>query len=1330
MAFSQVTYSAAFINSLLTKLKVGNRRGIHLNALPGRHRSRLDLKDLDIVSERLSEDFLSELTEKPEFSFEISFDGVAINDLKDKEKEELFLLARKLDNMTYESEDQFLEFGIKNFGVGYPLLVRRDANDPTKVIKAPIIIWKLEIEKSARKTNSWKLTRDENSPIVLNELLRNHILFDSQIGIDQISDEVLQDSLVDGQELAKICKDLLSQLNIRNVADNSLKVRVEKCPGKEKIETLAANDAWIQWSGVFGLYKARKESIIRRNEELLKSLEAFQTEKLELEPFQTSTVSAVETDPSKEELINTLTSNEVKLIQGPPGTGKSQALTAIITNVLDSGGRCLVVCEKKTALDVVYRNLEKTGLADYCIVIDDVNKDRAEVVKKARSRMDALGASRDLIALSGYRSGDFRKKYDKFVKMRDDFNNKHAALFSKVLGETTWKDAVGIFVRTAKKSEYKLLKDLLQYEKFLLTGEEFGRLRDLIIEADGLFNSFDCNSLTALKKLHSLRFDEKFTRAALDDLEGFCKKEIEIYSGLKEIVSQLDAGFISVGAFSVLREGDLDRGLKAFNVSLRNIESAIESLRSAIALATSVEALPLKNSITDIVKGWFDKKTKRLVEKKRDAIRSIREYNGLLMGLSDDALQTVEVSDELVVKDVLRDVCKTKVLIERSIERLISLKSLLYSITGAESLLLGLPAVYDGQETRTFLKTCNVSDYFDHLKERQGSVLLLQRELGSYECFHRWRHFELRLNEAEHSLIDCLISQNCESWEDAFISWFLYGVLSQYEKTIGSLNIHGDDLVAVSNLYEELQKDQLKKIHAFWNHELGEEKSRYDQKGNFNLLYNLRKNKISSRANPLRKIIHSNFELFTKVFPVVLTNPDAADSILPLKMGLFEAVVFDEASQLRIEDTFTSFIRGQYKFVAGDKHQMPPSNYFESVGDSSAESAATDDEVFSVEEMERELALSESLLDYANNLPDKSFSYLDYHYRSQHPALIEFSNAAFYGGNLIPFPELEEYCPIQLIQVDGACIDNKNEEEVSEVLRILNEEIHQNPKGKYPSIGIATFNLKQRNEITDALNLRSATDPVFGSKLEGIKESGFFVKNLENIQGDEMDIVIISTTYGRGADRRFSERFGPVNLERGYKLLNVLVTRAKYKIYVCTSIPKAKYGDYAGIIEASGNNRKGILYAYLAYADAVSRNDKDEISSILKNLKENSYDHPRNQLLQDTGLTESPFEQEVYEALRERFSETQVIPQYKTGGFRIDFVVTANPRVKVAIECDGKSYHSSRQAYAYDVYRQAELEKMGFKVYRIWSTKWWHNHEKEIEEMFNFINQAKVSDAP
>jgi very-short-patch-repair endonuclease len=263
----------------------------------------------------------------------------------------------------------------------------------------------------------------------------------------------------------------------------------------------------------------------------------------------------------------------------------------------------------------------------------------------------------------------------------------------------------------------------------------------------------------------------------------------------------------------------------------------------------------------------------------------------------------------------------------------------------------------------------------------------------------------------------------------------------------------------------------------------------------------------------------------------------------------------------------------------------------------------------------------------------------------------------------------------------------------------------------------------QRNLILELIRVKSQNNPEAAAIIDNlIANKNFFVKNLENIQGDEKDIIIISTTFGKSRDGCFIQNFGPLTQEKGYKLLNVIITRAKHQLYVCTSIPTESYLRYSEEITNRGNKGKGIFYAYLAYAKAVAEGNTEQIDSILELLLKNCSDTSGHLF----DVIESPFEQEVFDYLVEYLGHKRIKTQYHCGGFRIDIVI--EPVIpdypKIAIECDGAAYHCSPEAFAWDTFRQKQLEANGFIFYRIWSANWWENTEVEVQSLINFIEKC------
>ncbi|MFK7906180.1 MAG: AAA domain-containing protein, partial [Chitinophagales bacterium] len=620
-----------------------------------------------------------------------------------------------------------------------------------------------------------------------------------------------------------------------------------------------------------------------------------------------------------------------------------------------------------------------------------------------------------------------------------------------------------------------------------------------------------------------------------------------------------------------------------------------------------------------------------------------------------------------------------------------------------------------------------------------------KKAFKDYLPFANWQRFYVHCEELQQAVVKALVEVKAEDWKVAFEGWYFHWTLGRNEST----QTPKDDqaLKSLRAYLTNIEELQIPKILKAWHRYQHKSVRKFNDRAthtSVKRLYNKRGSK-GQRRNSLRKIINADFDLFTDFFPVTLVNPVVCSSIIPLKKDLFDVVIFDEASQLRLEDTFPALMRGRHKVVSGDTHQMPPTSYFASSKTMLIDLAESDEDATDFEQVDSDdsdLAEKESLLEYAEDTGYQR-SFLDFHYRSRHPDLIAFSNAAFYGSRLVPMPAQKDYQAIELIEVEGLYHKSINKEEAERVLELLlgmvvlpneNQNENKNEKtveGKWeavdevPSVGVATFNLHQRNYILERLQELKLVDEVAAGKIAALERKGLFVKNLENVQGDERDVIIISTTFGKREDGRFLQLFGPINQAKGYKLLNVIVTRAKEKVYVVTSIPQDFYNQYAVQMEERGNTGRTCLYAYISYAKALTLGNRELKESILEKLAEHcsepEFEHYALQ-------SDSPFIDEVAKRLAAFIHSERIQRNFQCGGFVVDIAILPvegelNQTIW-AIECDGAKAHKSEEAYMHDVYREVQLERLGFRLHRIYAANWWMDAEGSLKALVGVLENG------
>ncbi len=445
---------------------------------------------------------------------------------------------------------------------------------------------------------------------------------------------------------------------------------------------------------------------------------------------------------------------------------------------------------------------------------------------------------------------------------------------------------------------------------------------------------------------------------------------------------------------------------------------------------------------------------------------------------------------------------------------------------------------------------------------------------------------------------------------------------------------------------------------------------------------------------PLRLTMKKCLNAVHAIKPCFMMSPQTVAQLLDADTAKFDLILFDEASQLPTEDAVGAIIRGKQLVVVGDPKQLPPTNFF----------AVASGQV-NVEKDEDGLPLfddSQSILEevMSSGVPS---SRLKWHYRSAHESLITFSNVSFYDSDLYTFPSVEtdSYDSGLHFEFVAEGVYEGKGLNIAEARRVADAVVEHAKKNPQVSLGVGTFNMRQQLAIQDELEQRRREDPTLESFFDRSKREPFFVKNLENIQGDERDVIFLSVTYAKAHDGKLRYNFGPLNGENGWRRMNVLVTRSKKLMRVFSSI-KAEDINLA----ATASRGAKLLRDFLMYAEH-KRLDSPIVSAINE--------------------TESPFEREVFEELSKR--GLSLIPQVGASGYRIDFGVTDNEakgKFICGIECDGVSYHSSETARDRDRLRQQVLEGRGWEIHRVWSTDWFKDRSGQIERLLTLIEQSRM----
>lgn len=459
------------------------------------------------------------------------------------------------------------------------------------------------------------------------------------------------------------------------------------------------------------------------------------------------------------------------------------------------------------------------------------------------------------------------------------------------------------------------------------------------------------------------------------------------------------------------------------------------------------------------------------------------------------------------------------------------------------------------------------------------------------------------------------------------------------------------------------------------------------------------------RHMPVSQLLARTAPVAQALKPCFMMSPLSVSQFLAPDMR-FDVVIFDEASQVRPCDAVNALYRGRAMIVAGDQKQLPPMTFWDPTSDDGDEWS------------EDALADFDSVLDLAKGAGAFRSLSLRWHYRSRHEHLIAFSNHRFYGGELVTFPsptEAADDLGVRLLPVEGVYRRGTSRDNVLEAHAVA-ERVFAHAERGARSIGVVAFSEAQASLIEEVLRQdERREDTRFAELFSGDRLDGLFVKNLENVQGDERDVVIFSVGYGPDEHGKLTLNFGPINREGGWRRLNVAITRARERVEVICSFDPQRL--------ARGSSNRGVdeLQRYLDFAangPPVLAIDAGRGAGAGAGA--------------GAGEPESPFEEAVLRTLRSWGHD--VVAQVGTAGYRIDMAVrhpTQPGRFALGVECDGAMYHSAHVARDRDRLREQVLGGLGWTLHRIWGPSWYRDRSGEERRLREAIERALLAaDAP
>lgn len=1045
------------------------------------------------------------------------------------------------------------------------------------------------------------------------------------------------------------------------------------------------------------------------------------------------------------------------VLEGPPGTGKSQTITNLIAHTLAKGKTVLFVSEKMAALEVVHRRLNQIGLGPFCLELHSSKSKKTEILQQLGRALDVGGQKTATEwTREAERLGALRQDLNLLVASLHREYGSGLTVFNAIgtciqhtgelPSEMPWSDA-----STHDQNSLDALREAVRKMAALagalgpLQGHALGNIGkaswlptwqdDLLSTSKSL--AFEIQTLQAktapIAKLldmpaagHSLE-----TYVALDVLADVLLAAPKVPASLARQAHDpgARAQVRSLATHGLARQEHWERVGSGWKPQLAKLNST--QLQAEWTQATSTwwpKSSLSKRSVSGKLMGFREdgkRPTRPVIEKALLALGEVNEEDQVLRsmhsqaeallqdsyaGLKTDwhALERHEQWAKSFAEAVMRLGGTDAALTDKFRSRLHALvgdQRTLLSPTGAigRSLLEFRDAQRAFTQRLTALnETATPIFPLAGPEGANGALERIQGVLAAWNAAKRllqpwclWRSArDAGVAQGLHGLVLTLeaglvpLADAAAHFEFSYRNWWL-------KKTVDNDPV----LSSFSSADHERKIREFRQADAKFQ-ELTEHYIAATLAGRIptasaavvgadSEMGRLRRELQKQRKHmPLRQLVQGLPTLLPRLKPCLLMSPLSVAQYLDAAHAQFDLVVFDEASQIPVWDAVGVIARGKQLVVVGDPKQLPPTNFF---GRSTDDSEGASDE--QVEDLES--ILDECMGAGMNRLR------LQWHYRSRHESLITFSNVQYYDSQLITFPSpVTDDVAVRFERVAGVYDrggTRTNKAEAEAIVKAIESHYTAKPT-KNQTVGVVTFNQPQQMMIETLLDARRRANQELDRTIAASVREPLFIKNLENVQGDERDLIFFSITYGPDAAGKTTMNFGPLNGEGGHRRLNVAISRAREGVVIFSTLSPEQI-DLAKVRAAGVRDLKH----YLEFAQRGPRA-----------LLEQSMPTGRE--------PDSPFETAVLKVLRDK--NWVVHPQVGCSGYRLDMGVV-DPRTPgrylVGIECDGRAYHSGATARDRDRLRQHVLEGLGWRIHRIWSTDWWLNPEGETDKILALL---------
>ncbi len=1046
----------------------------------------------------------------------------------------------------------------------------------------------------------------------------------------------------------------------------------------------------------------------------------------------------VSADASQLYAIKSACEGKSFVLHGPPGTGKSQTITAMIANLLAMGKSVLFVAEKRAALEVVEERMAKIGLGPFCLELHSNKTEKKNVLSQLEATMEITKSeSPEEYAIKAEQYANLRKDLDAYAKPLHVKLPCGMDMFQLVNAYEEYKDApdcadfdpkaVGAFTMASLIEQPQIL------ERVAAAGRELGDMSDNPLKAvhlttysqsmkndiaavlDSLEETLDPLKDAAFALASKIGLSVPETSSDMDRLISIAG-ELEVWADFPGALAHTDKGsgyfnalngmiqhysvadtykdiilkvwkpeFLDLDAGELTSEYSTASAKLTKKIALSSIQKRLSVYQKDPSSPVDVDDLPKHYSVL--------KQYQTEIESAKETLQKYENDLGTLYNGTD--------TDWDHVKDCLKEA-------QDSIERMNAIggmddirnkycgdPSISAPLNDFKDKMDKYNAAYDkAHETLGLSFDGMDGDWFEVRKDACSGIKANQDNLKEWIA---WNDAASEAEEAHLSpVIDYYLNGGDPDQLEAVYHKAVYkALISYYINASPALNqfsgaVFNEKVEQFKKLDDDLMKLTQQELYCIMASRLPNFAKEAAKSSDLGVLQKAIKS--GGRGLSIRKMFDEIPTLISKLCPCMLMSPISAAQYLSPDRAKFDVVIFDEASQLPTCKAVGVLARADNAVICGDPKQMPPTSFF---------STGTVDED-NLEEEDLESILDDCL---ALNMPS---THLLWHYRSRHESLITFSNVKFYDDKLYTFPSVNDReSKVRLVHVDGIFERGKNRHNRAEAQAIVDEIIrrYKDPEHNKESIGVVTFNISQQKLIDDMMNEACKNDPQLEQWAYG-GEDPLFIKNLENVQGDERDVILFSIGYGPDETGKIYMNFGPLNRDGGWRRLNVAVTRSKCEMVVYSTLTPDQ-------INLTRTSAEGVaaLRSFLEYAEGRGISLPADSAS--------------SKTVDKSGVADS-----ICAAINAEGYET--VQNVGHSAYKVDIGVV-DPDDKdtylLGIILDGSSYGTAKTTRDREVSQISILEGLGWTLHRVWTMDWWDNSQKEIDKVKDAIDKAAQAKA-